>query len=147
MALPACMSEDGRPATFVGTMLETGEAYALCDECLVFWAAALLQGITGVDATPFIAAMSADEPAAEHSAAPGEDTAPGNVPGAAQGAPTDEPPPPAPADTDTDPPIGTSKSGYPVGRTRPGSSDPPTDIESPAQKARDAGRRRTSARR
>ena len=60
MAAPPCMSGDGRPAVFVGTLLQTGQAVALCDECLVPWAAALLQGMTGVDATPFIAAIADD---------------------------------------------------------------------------------------
>lgn len=86
MAAPQCMSEDGRQAVFVGTMLQTGDAVALCDECLVMWAAALLQAMTGVDPQPFIAAMSEDDPAGDVTA----------------GAPTDEPPAPAPADTDDD---------------------------------------------
>lgn len=62
MANPPCMSNDGRPAVFVGTMLETGDAVALCDECLVAWTAALLNVMTGVDPTPFIQAVSEDEP-------------------------------------------------------------------------------------
>lgn len=86
MAAPQCMSEDGRQAVFVGTMLQTGDAVALCDECLVMWAAALLQAMTGVDPQPFIAAMSETDPAGDATA----------------GAPTDEPPAPAPADTDDD---------------------------------------------
>lgn len=62
MAGPACMSNDGRMAVFVGTMLETGDSVALCDICLVGWAAALLNVMTGVDPTPFLAAVSEDEP-------------------------------------------------------------------------------------
>jgi hypothetical protein len=54
------MSDDGNPAVFVGTMLETGNAVALCDECLVGWTAALLNLMTGVDPTPFLAAISED---------------------------------------------------------------------------------------
>lgn len=98
MALPACMSDDGRPAVFVGTMLQTGDSVALCDECLVMWAAAVLNTMTGVDPAPFLAAISED------------------VPTTAEGAPTDEPPPPAPADTDSeavapDPEPGLSSNG------------------------------------
>ena len=61
MASPACMSDDGRDAVFVGTMLQTGDAVALCDECLVPWSAALLQALTGVDPTPFLRAVSDSE--------------------------------------------------------------------------------------
>jgi hypothetical protein len=82
MASPQCMREDGNPAVFVGTMLQTGDAVALCDECLVLWASALLNVMTGVDPAPFIAAISED------------------VPSTAEGAPSDEPPPAAPADED-----------------------------------------------
>lgn len=57
MATPPCMSDDGNPAVFVGTMLATGDAVALCDECLVSWTAALLNVMTGVDPTPFLAAI------------------------------------------------------------------------------------------
>lgn len=86
MANPACMSGDGKEAVFVGTMLQTGDAVALCDECLVAWSAAVLHAMTGVDPAPFIQAVS--EPA--------------DVPGTAEGAPSDEPPAGAPADTDED---------------------------------------------
>lgn len=64
MAGPACMSGDGNPAVLVATMLATGDAFALCDECLVGWAAALLHTMTGVDPTPFLEAVS--EPAEHH---------------------------------------------------------------------------------
>lgn len=84
MAAPQCMTGDGEPAVFVGTMLQTGDAFTLCDGCLVMWSAALLQSMTGVDAAPFISAISDEEPIA----------------GTEHGAPTDEPPPPGPADLD-----------------------------------------------
>lgn len=102
MAAPPCMSEDGRPAVFVGTMLQTGDAVALCDECLVMWAAALLQAMTGVDPAPFIAAISEGDPAGD----------------AAAGAPASEPPAPAPADTDdaSDPPGNGRTSAGSAGR-------------------------------
>lgn len=86
MANPACMSGDGKEAVFVGTMLQTGDAVALCDECLVAWSAAVLQAMTGVDPAPFIQAIS--EPA--------------EAPQTKDGAPTDEPPAAAPADADED---------------------------------------------
>lgn len=56
------MSQDGNPAVFVGTMLTTGDAVALCDECMVPWAAALLNVMTGLDPTPFLVAVSDDVP-------------------------------------------------------------------------------------
>jgi hypothetical protein len=62
MAAPQCMSQDGRTAVFVGTMLETGDGFTLCDECLAAWCAALLSAMTGIDPTPFIAAISEDQP-------------------------------------------------------------------------------------
>ncbi len=84
MAMPQCMSDDGNQAVFVGTMLQTGDAVALCDQCIVPWAAALLNVMTGVDPAPFLAAVSEPDPVA----------------GVAEGAPSDEPPPAAPADSD-----------------------------------------------
>lgn len=84
MASPQCMTGDGQPAVFVGTMLQTGDAFTLCDACLVMWTAALLQSMTGVDATPFLQAISDEE----------------DIAGTEHGAPTDEPPEPGPADED-----------------------------------------------
>lgn len=69
MAAPPCMSDDGRPAVFVGTMLASGDAVALCDECLVPWTAAVLQAMTGVDPTPFLLAVSDSEVSAAEVAA------------------------------------------------------------------------------
>lgn len=60
MANPPCMSDDGNPAVFVGTMLQTGDAVALCDDCMVPWTAAVLYSMTGIDPTPFLAAASDD---------------------------------------------------------------------------------------
>jgi hypothetical protein len=84
MAGPQCMTGDGQPAVFVGTMLQTGDAFTLCDACLVMWTAALLQSMTGVDPTPFLQAISDEE----------------DIAGTEHGAPTDEPPGPGPADED-----------------------------------------------
>jgi hypothetical protein len=60
MANPPCASQDGNPAVFIGTILETGDTVALCDMCLVAWSAALLNTMTGVDPTPFLMAVSDD---------------------------------------------------------------------------------------
>lgn len=105
MAMPACMSDDGRPAVFVGTMLQTGDSVALCDECMVPWAAAILNAMTGVDPTPFLQAVSED------------------VPTSAESAPTDEPPAPAPHDTDPDAATPDPDSG----RSSNGSAGPGTE--------------------
>lgn len=69
MAAPPCMSDDGNPAVFVGTMLQTGDAVALCDECLVPWAAAMLAAMTGLDPMPFLQAVSDSEITPEEVAA------------------------------------------------------------------------------
>lgn len=62
MAAPACMSDDGNTAVFIGTYLESGETIAVCDECMVAWSAAMLNAMTGVDPTPFLQAISEDAP-------------------------------------------------------------------------------------
>lgn len=139
MAPPSCMTEDGRPAVFVGTFLQTGDAVAVCDDCLVMFAAALLRDMTGLDPAPFLAAISDDQtdPGAE---------APGQVPdvtsGAlttSEGAPSDEPPPPGPADSDQDPtpppePVrlkpgrGSRARSGPGTGTAHGTGDPPEPV-------------------
>jgi len=88
MASPPCMSGDGETATFVGTMLATGDAVALCDACLVPWTAAVLQAMTGIDPEPFLRAIS-DENAPD-------DTAGGDTDGEATASAdfTEDPPPP-----------------------------------------------------
>lgn len=121
MANPPCMSNDGRPAVFLGTFLEGGETVALCDECLVAWSAALLQSMTGVDPTPFLQAISegavetpegSDTPRpADVSAAPAaSDPPPSNAkpgrgrsgsPAAGTDADPDAPPEPAASTADT----------------------------------------------
>lgn len=60
MAGPPCMSGDGNPAVFVGTMLQSGDAVALCDECMVPWLAAVLHTMTDIDPAPFLLAVSDD---------------------------------------------------------------------------------------
>lgn len=60
MANPPCMSGDGNQASMVATMLQTGDGFALCDECIVPWAAGLLGVMTGLNMEPFLLAASAD---------------------------------------------------------------------------------------
>lgn len=124
MALPSCMSEDGRQAVFVGTMLQTGDAVALCDECLVMWAAALLSTMTGVDPEPFLRAISQADPA-------GDTTA---------GAPSDEPPAPAPADNDpdADPSVPGRTSPKSRGRGTAGAPGGPPGARTGPEPSRDA---------
>lgn len=55
------MSQDGNTATMVATMLTTGDSFALCDECIVPWASALLGAMTGLDMEPILKAASTDE--------------------------------------------------------------------------------------
>jgi len=70
------MSEDGQPAVFVGTFLNSGDSVALCDTCLVAWSAAMLQAMTGVDPEPFLKAISEDEPDPNKTALPVDQAAP-----------------------------------------------------------------------
>lgn len=60
MANPPCMSGDGNQSAMVATMLTTGDSFALCDECIVPWAAGLVEVMTGVEMAPFLLAASAD---------------------------------------------------------------------------------------
>jgi len=141
MANPACMSQDGREAVFVGTMLQTGDAFTLCDECLVGWSAALLQSMTGVDPTPFLQAISAgtpeggddnpgEDPEHEIGTSDGEPSAPpGSDPSAAAATPAaaaaSDPPPPAPrrGRTSAASPAAGTETGPPDGGT-PAETDP-----------------------
>jgi hypothetical protein len=121
MAAPSCMSNDGQQAVFVGTMLATGDAVALCDECLVMWSAALLQAMTGVDPTPFLQAIS--EPDGAEFGGMGE-SAPADGPPVerdAPTAPTDEPPGVAPADGDQEADVAPTPIRPRSGRSRGGS--------------------------
>lgn len=82
MAAPQCQSGDGNPAALIGTFLEGGQPVALCNDCLVPWAAALIEGMTGYEMAPVLAAALADdgeepgegsgEPAGEEQESPGE---------------------------------------------------------------------------
>lgn len=70
MAGPVCMTGDGRSAVFIGTTLPAGAQISVCDECLVMWAASVLQAMTGVDPAPFIAAISEDTSEAQEDPPP-----------------------------------------------------------------------------
>lgn len=109
MAAPACMSDDGNPAIFVGTFLQNGDAVALCEDCLPQFAVAIAAQMTGIEVEQLagivahLAAGDVEDPAgaAAEVAAPVHTTA--------TGAPSDEPPAPAPADSDD----GDALSNYP----------------------------------
>lgn len=88
MAAPACMSDDGNTAVFIGTYLESGETIAVCDECMVAWSAAMLNAMTGIDPTPFLQAISEDAPEEVPPAEPGVPAAPAET--------AEEAPPPSP---------------------------------------------------
>lgn len=49
MAGPACMSDDGNQAVFVGTFMQNGDAVALCPVCLPQWACAVVAQSTDTD--------------------------------------------------------------------------------------------------
>ena len=123
MASPPCMSGDGEAAVFVGTMLETGDAVALCSECLVAWSAALLNIMTGIDPAPFIAAISEED----SSPSAGSDNGSSPAPSAA-GEPLDPPPPRARRGRtlDTSPDPGTE------GDPADGTAMPTADSHTPA---------------
>jgi hypothetical protein len=129
MATPMCMSQDGNQAVFVGTMLETGDGFTLCDTCLVAWAAAMLQSMTGVDPTPFLAAISDDVPVMEDG-----DFQPAGEPPDESGAQADPPPPSEPA-TGTGIPQAAPKK--PTGRRAQNRSGPTPNGSAAAGTGRD----------
>jgi hypothetical protein len=118
------MSGDGRNAVFVGTMLQTGDSVALCDECLVPWAAAVLHAMTGVDPAPFLAAVS-DPPAGD-----GEASA-GGTDGAVS-PPADEPDPTPATPKDGRTRVGGLGRGMDGAPTGPGKTPTPTSDPSTA---------------
>jgi hypothetical protein len=118
------MSDDGRPAVFVGTMLETGDAVALCDECLVPWTAAVLHALTGIDPTPFLEAVSEVEPAVAVS----EDGAE-RIRAAAEGGEQDPPTPIRPDGRSS------GESGDPGTATDPEQAEPTVESDAPPSAA------------
>lgn len=109
MAGPACHSEDGNQAVFIGTNLVTGDAQALCQECLPAFLLALLAAMTETDEADLLAVIYGDEVAAVATAEAGRD----------------EPPAPAPADTDSDEFEADGEGGLVAGWVENG-SPPPT---------------------
>lgn len=108
MAGPACHSEDGNQAVFIGTNLLTGDAAALCQDCLPSFLVALLATMTHTDASALSEWIYGHE---------GEATA-------AEGAPTDEAPAPAPADQDDDQAAGEDAGGEAASWVENGSPPP-----------------------
>lgn len=45
---PACQSDDGNVAIFIGTNLDTGDSQVLCPSCLLQFCATIVQAMTGV---------------------------------------------------------------------------------------------------
>lgn len=105
--MPECMAQDGLPAVFVGTFLQNGTSVAVCDEHMVYFCADTLAQMTGLDPSPFIAAISEEGPV-EAPEAPAE-------------APEAPPEPPEEPAVDPTPPTPLR------GRMRAVSSAPPTD--------------------
>lgn len=126
MAGPACMSDDGNAAVFVGTFLQDGSSVALCNDCLPQFMVAVLAQMEGIEIEALaaeivrLAGNQPDDPAAAAS----EVAYPPHM--TTEGAPTDEPPEPAPADTDIQ--DEGSHANYPTTRrtTSNESSDQPT---------------------
>ena len=52
---PACMSDDGNLAVFIGTNLDTGDTVTLCPPCLIQFCATIVESSTGVPVTQLIA--------------------------------------------------------------------------------------------
>lgn len=129
MAGPACMSDDGRPAVFVGTMLETGDSVALCDVCLVGWVAAVLNVMTGVDPQPFLQAISEDEPI-PYEVVPGAGGEPPDVqPHDTDPEAISAPEPAPPIEPPESAPKGRRRAQAAPGRTSNGLADPGMDVD------------------
>ena len=62
---PACQNDDGNPAMFIGTNLDTGSTVTLCPSCLLQFCGVIVEGMTGMPVNELIAEMatSSDEPA------------------------------------------------------------------------------------
>ena len=141
MARPACNSDDGNPAIFVGTFLSDGSAVALCEDCLPQFCVAVAAQTQGIDVEKLAAAVVAlageeIDPAPRD---PAEVAYPPHD--VTHGAPSDEPPAPAPADDDQEagwdmtvppPPTGLTSNGS----AAPGTADAPGDSGPPPKPTR-----------
>ena len=52
---PACMSNDGAEAAFIGTFFDSGDSVTVCGDCLVGFCASIVKGITGLDVPGMLA--------------------------------------------------------------------------------------------
>ena len=128
MAGPACMSDDGNAAVFVGTFLQDGSSVALCNDCLPQFMVAVLAQTEGIEIealTAEIIRLAGNEPG-DPAAAAAEVAYPPHM--TTEGAPTDEPPAPAPADTDMPGPTEASANSTPAGPMSEQSAGQPTGI-------------------
>lgn len=144
MAAPACMSNDGKQAVFVGTFLANGDTVTLCEDCLPAFTGSITADMFGVDGKAMLDWLQANagedppgdaETAAEHAAPPAMLDLP-----AAEG--EGQPVPPADEDQDAEDP--TQPPGTPPENgqtpTRPNNSgehggsasDPPVTIDETA---------------
>ncbi len=51
---PACQSEDGNLAVFIGTNLDSGDSITFCPSCLLQFCATLVESMTGVPVAELI---------------------------------------------------------------------------------------------
>lgn len=114
------MQDDGEQATFVGTLLDSGEGFTLCSRCMALWCAAMLQGMTGVDMSPVVQAISEPDTTAAGvteptSSAAADDDAADDTEWGDVG--LDDP---MPDNQPDDAPLGKTKSGVTVGHSRAG---------------------------
>jgi hypothetical protein len=121
MARPMCMSDDGHQAVIVATMMATGDAFTLCDECMVAWCAGMLNAMTGVDPTPFLVAISDPATVPAEAQGEGEGARPAEVAQEAAPGPSDPTPEPSvsPAETDAGIPEGVGSEGASPPATEP----------------------------
>jgi hypothetical protein len=106
------MSNDGNAAIFIGTFLSSGDAVALCNDCMPAWASAVTSGMLGIDPDLYAVAVAAMEKDAEAADAndPGDTGAPPamiETPNTGSSAPA-----PAPADTDDDTELREDDDGF-----------------------------------
>lgn len=135
MAGPTCMSNDGRPAVFVGTFLQNGDTVALCEDCLPQFLTAVLAQMTGVEIGRLAAEIArlSDGAPEDPAAVAAEMAAPPHQ--VSHGAPGDEPPAAAPADTDDQ--AGGAHANYPTTRrtTSKNGSGQRTGTDGPANES------------
>lgn len=126
MAAPACNSDDGNQAIFVGTFLTDGSAVALCEDCLPQFCTAIVAQTQGIEIAELAAAITALI-GAETGAVPGEPQEVAYPPHqVSHGAPSDQPPAEQPADDDQEAGWDVTRPPKPTGLTSNGSAVPGT---------------------